>query len=218
MTGERPAVTLGLAIVESRRSDVRPAPPGVKSPPVPGYFTHEAEEVDTGSEAGSDDGGGCSTPQRSPVPAESAGLRDPAPGAGPDGEGNASGMESASFSGAGAASGEPGAAPGEAIDFRGQPSGDGPASVVEETGAGVLGAGIGNWGGMGPVEGAETIGLSRPKGNLSTGDGSHDRWSVNDVFNRPVSGSFQSNRQRFKSNRAGTARKCRVASPYQHVP
>ena len=37
-------------------------------------------------------------------------------------------------------------------------------------------------------------------------------------FNRPIFEPIQSNRQRFKRNRAPTARKHRVGSPYQHVP
>ena len=66
------------------------------------------QTAEAGSEAGSDDGGRSSTPQRSLVPAESAGVRDPAPGSGADGAGDASGLESASFSRAGVASGESG--------------------------------------------------------------------------------------------------------------
>ena len=59
----------------------------------------------------------------------------------------------------------------EAIDFRHQSRGDGLEAVVEETGAGVLGAGIMDGGGIGPVEGTETVGISRRKVNLSAGDG-----------------------------------------------
>ncbi len=115
-------------------------------------------------------GGRGSPPQRSPVPAESAGVRDPAPGSGADGAGDASGLESASFSRAGVASGVSGATSGEAIDFRHQSRGDGLEAVVEETGAGVLGAGIVDGGGIGPVEGTETVGISHRKVNLSAGD------------------------------------------------
>ena len=53
------------------------------------------QTAEAGSQAGSDDGGRGS---RSLVPAESAGVRDPAPGSGADGAGDASGLESASFS------------------------------------------------------------------------------------------------------------------------
>ena len=88
-----------------------------------------------------------------------------------DGADDASGLESASFSGAGVARGVSGAASGEAIDFRHQSTGDGLEAVVEETGAGVLGAGIVDGGGIGPVEGTETVGISRRKINLSAGDG-----------------------------------------------
>ena len=42
---------------------------------------------------------------------------------------------------------------------------------MEETGAGVLGAGIGDEGGIGPVEGTETVGISHRRVNLSAGDG-----------------------------------------------
>ena len=42
---------------------------------------------------------------------------------------------------------------------------------MEETGAGVLGAGIVDGGGIGPVEGTETVGISHRKVNLSAGDG-----------------------------------------------
>ena len=101
-------------------------------------------------------------------------------------------MEPASISGAGTASGVSGAATGEAIAFRGQPSGDGVAPVVEEIRARVLGAGIRNGGGIEPLEGAEATGLSRRKGNLSTADVSPGRWSAAEVSNRPVSASFQS--------------------------
>ena len=48
--------------------------------------------------------------------------------------------------------------------------GDGLEAVVEETGAGVLGAGIVDGGGIGPVEGTETVGISHRKVNLSAGD------------------------------------------------
>ena len=89
---------------------------------------------------------------------------------------------------------------------------------MEETGASVLGAGIVGEGGIGPVEGTETVGISGRKVNLSAGDGPPGRKTVNDWFNRPVFEPIQSNRQRFKRNRAPTARKRRVGSPYQHVP
>ena len=89
---------------------------------------------------------------------------------------------------------------------------------MEETGAGVLGAGIVDGGGIGPVEGTETVGISHRKVNLSAGDGPLGRKTVYDWFNRPVFEPIQSNRQRFKRNRAPTARKRRVGSPYQHVP
>ena len=42
---------------------------------------------------------------------------------------------------------------------------------MAETGAGVLGAGIVDGGGIGPVEGTETVGISHRKVNLSAGDG-----------------------------------------------
>ena len=48
---------------------------------------------------------------------------------------------------------------------------------MAETGAGVLGAGIGDGGEIGPVEGTETVGISRRKVNLSAGDG--PPWPVN---------------------------------------
>jgi hypothetical protein len=137
--------------------------------PAQDALSGEAAEI--GSQAGSEDGGRGSPPQRSPVPAESAGVRDPAPGSGADGAGDASGLESASFSRAAVASGVSGAAPGEAIDFRHQSRGDGLEAVVAETGAGVLGAGIVDGGGIGPVEGTETVGISHRKVNLSAGDG-----------------------------------------------
>ena len=89
---------------------------------------------------------------------------------------------------------------------------------MEETGAGVLGAGIVDGGGIGPVEGTETVGISHRKVNLSAGDGPPVRKTVYDRFNSPVFEPIQSNRQRFNSNRAPTARKRRVGSPYQHVP
>ena len=41
---------------------------------------------------------------------------------------------------------------------------------MEETGAGVLGAGIVDGGGIGPLEGTETVGFSHRKVNLSAGD------------------------------------------------
>ncbi len=138
---------------------------------------YRGQTAEAGSEAGSDDGGRSSTPQRSLVPAESAGVRDPAPGSGADGAGDASGLESASFSRAGVASGESGATSGEAIDFRHQSRGDGLEAVVAETGAGVLGAGIVDGGGIGPVEGTETVGISHRKVNLSAGDG--PPWPLN---------------------------------------
>ena len=119
-------------------------------------------------------------------PAESAGVRDPAPGSGADGAGDASGLESASFSRAAVASGVSGTASGEAIDFRHQSRGNGLEAVVEETGAGVLGAGIVDGGGIGPVEGTETVGISHRKVNLSAGDGPPGRQTVYDRFNRPV--------------------------------
>ena len=133
------------------------------------HYRGQAAEI--GSQAGSEDGGRGSPPQRSPVPAESAGVRDPAPGSGADGAGDASGLESASFSRAGVASGISGATSGEAIDFRHQSRGDGLEAVVAETGAGVLGAGIVDGRGIGPVEGTETVGISGRKVNLSAGDG-----------------------------------------------
>ena len=68
------------------------------------------------------------------------------------------------------------------------------------------------------MEGTETVGISHRKVNLSAGDGPLGRYAVNDWFNRPVFEPIQSNRQRFKRNRAATARKRRVGSPYQHVP
>ena len=68
-------------------------------------------------------------------------------------------------------SGESGATSGEAIDFRHQSRGDRLEAVVEETGAGVLGAGIGDEGGVGPVEGTETVRISHRKVNLSADDG-----------------------------------------------
>ena len=40
-----------------------------------------------------------------------------------------------------------------------------------ETGAGVLGAGIVDGGGIGPVEGTQTVGISHRRVNLSAGDG-----------------------------------------------
>ena len=61
------------------------------------------------------------------------------------------------------ASGISGATSGEAIDFRHQSRGDGLEAVVAETGAGVLGAGIMDGGGIGPVEGTETVGISHRK-------------------------------------------------------
>ena len=42
---------------------------------------------------------------------------------------------------------------------------------MEETGAGVLGAGIVDGGGIGPAEGTETVGISHRKVNLSADDG-----------------------------------------------
>ena len=89
---------------------------------------------------------------------------------------------------------------------------------MEETGAGVLGAGIGDEGGIGPVEGTETVGISHRKVNLSADDGPSGRYAVYGWFNRPVFEPIRSNRQRFERNRAPTARKHRVGSPYQHVP
>ena len=83
------------------------------------------QTAEAGSEAGSDDGGRSSTPQRSLVPAESAGVRDPAPGSGADGAGDASGLESASFSRAGVASGESGASQGRRLIFVISQGGDG---------------------------------------------------------------------------------------------
>ena len=68
------------------------------------HYRGQATEVR--SQAGSEDGGRGSPPQRSLVPAESAGVRDSAPGSGADGAGDASGLESASFSRAGVASGD----------------------------------------------------------------------------------------------------------------
>ena len=147
-----------------------------------------------------------------------AGVRDPAPGSGADGAGDASGLESASFSRADVASGISGATSGEAIDFRHQSRGNGLEAAVAETGAGVLGAGIVDGGENGPVEGTETVGISRRKVNLSAGDGPPGRKTVYDWFNRPVFEPIQSNRQSFNRNRAPTARKRRVGSPYQHVP
>ena len=176
------------------------------------------QTAEVGSQAGSEDGGRGSPPQRSPVPAESAGVRDPALGSGADGAGDASGLESASFSRAGVASGESGAASGEAIDFRHQSRGDGLEAVLAETGARILGAGIVDSGGIGPAEGTETVGISGRKVNLSAGDSPPGRYTVYDWFNRPVFEPIQSNRQRFKRNWAPTARKRRTGSPYQHVP
>lgn len=130
-----------------------------------------AEAVEVGSEAGSEDGGRGSTLQRSLVPAESAGVRDPAPGSGADGASNASGLECASFSRAAVASGVLGAAPGEAIDIRSHSSGDGLEALVAETYAGVPGAGIVDGGEIGPVGGPETVGISHRKVNLSADEG-----------------------------------------------
>ena len=149
-------------------------------------FLDDSRKATVRSQAGSEDGGRGSPPQRSLVPAESAGVRDPAPGSGADGAGDASGLESASFSRAGVASGISGATSGEAIDFRHQSRGDGLEAVVEETGAGVLGAGIVDGGGIGPVEGTETVGISHRKVNLSAGDGPPGRKTVYDWFNRLV--------------------------------
>ena len=42
---------------------------------------------------------------------------------------------------------------------------------MEETGAGVPGAGIVDGGGIGSVEGTETVGISHRKVNLSADDG-----------------------------------------------
>ena len=89
---------------------------------------------------------------------------------------------------------------------------------MEEPRAGVLGAGNLDGRGIGPVEGTETVGISHRKVNLSAGDGPHGRKTVYDRFNSPVFEPIQSNRQRFERNRAPTARKRRVGSPYQHVP
>ena len=72
-----------------------------------------------------------------------------------------------------------GATSGEAIDFRHQSRGDGLEAVVAETGAGVLGAGIVDGGGIGPMEGSKTVGISHRRVNLSAGDG---RPVVNDWF------------------------------------
>ena len=132
---------------------------------------YRGQPLKPGAKPEAEDGGRGSPPQRSLVPAESAGVRDPAPGSGADGAGDASGLESASFSRAGVASGISGATSGEAIDFRHQSRGDGLEGVVAETGAGVLGAGIVDGGGIGPVEGTETVGISHRKVNLSAGDG-----------------------------------------------
>ena len=77
----------------------------------------------------------------------------------------------------------------------------------------IVGAGV-----CGPVEGTETVGISHRKVNLSAGDGPLGRKTVYDRFNSPVFEPIQSNRQRFNRNRAPTARKSRVGSPYQHVP
>ena len=65
------------------------------------------------------------------------------------------------------------------IDFRHQSRGDGLEAVVAETGAGVLGAGIVDGGGIGPVEGTETVGISHRKVNLSAGDA--PPWPVNSL-------------------------------------
>ena len=89
---------------------------------------------------------------------------------------------------------------------------------MEETGAGVPGAGIVDGRGIGSMEGTETVGISHRKVNLSADDGPPGWQTVYDWFNRPVFEPIQSNRQRFKRNRAPTARKRRVGSPYQHVP
>ncbi len=77
---------------------------------------------------------------------------------------------------AGVASGISGATSGEAIDFRHQSRGDRLEAVVAEPGAGVLGAGIGDGGEIGPVEGTETVGISGRKVNLSAGDGLAGKW------------------------------------------
>ena len=106
----------------------------------------------------------------------------------------------------------------QATDFRGESKGDGVDLVVEEAGAGGLGAGIGDSGGIGPVEGTEAVGFSHRKVDLSAGDVPPDRWRVYDGFNHPVIEPIPSNRQRFKRNWAATARKRRVGSLYQHVP
>ena len=60
------------------------------------------------------------TAERSIVPAESAGVRDPALGAGADGAGDVPGLESASISGTGVAGRVSVGLPREATDFRGQ--------------------------------------------------------------------------------------------------
>ena len=49
---------------------------------------------------------------------------------------------------------------------------------MEETGAGVLGAGIVDGGGIGPVEGTETVRISHRKVNLSADDGPSGRYAV----------------------------------------
>ena len=64
---------------------------------------------------------------------------------------------------------------------------------MEETGAGVLGTGIVDEGEIGPVEGNETVGVSRRKINLSAGDGPLGQIMVYDWFNRPVCEPIQSN-------------------------
>ena len=57
---------------------------------------------------------------------------------------------------------------------------------MAETGAGVLGSGIVDKEGIGPVEGTETVENSHRRVNLSAGDGPPDRKAVYDGFNRSV--------------------------------
>ena len=49
---------------------------------------------------------------------------------------------------------------------------------MAETGAGVLGAGIVDGGGIGPMEGSKTVGISHRRVNLSAGDGPPGRYAV----------------------------------------
>ena len=109
--------------------------------------------AEVGSQAGCEDRGRGSPPQRSLVPAESAGVQDPAPGSGVDGAGDASGWSLRRFRERVLRVASRGVASGRRLIFVISQGATDWKRLWKRLGASVLGAGIVGEGGIGPVEG-----------------------------------------------------------------